>query len=93
VGESVLIPYDDAALSVIGALRYADFPRKLLRKGQRYTVQVFPHELAKLEAAGAIERIQGVYPALVASGDETFYSKDVGLVQAKGIGDSGMWIF
>jgi CRISPR-associated endonuclease/helicase Cas3 len=91
-GEPVLIPYDEHGRSIIAALRGAHFPRKLLRKGQRYTVQIFRREVAGLEASGGIERVQGVYAVLTEYGLRSFYSDDVGLREDCVEGESGMFI-
>lgn len=78
-GEPILIPYDDKARAVIDGLRYATYPGSLLRQGQRYAVQVFPQALMKMEAIGAIERLQGAYPTLTDYAYGSFYSDAMGL--------------
>lgn len=83
-GETVLIPFNDIARNVIADLQHAKFPGTLLRKGQRYGVQVHRWEMSALEAAGAVERVQGNYPALTQQGYELVYKSDVGLIVPKG---------
>jgi CRISPR-associated endonuclease/helicase Cas3 len=92
-GEPILIPYDKNARSVIAALRYAEFPGRFLRKGQRYSVQIFPHDQMKLEDLGAVECIQGNYWALTEFGYDSFYSDEVGLKITDPGGKFGALIF
>ena len=79
-GEPVLIPYDEKGRSIIRQLRFAEFPGRLLREGQRYAVQIPWWALQKLEAAGAVERIRKVFPALTAHGFDSCYHDQLGLV-------------
>jgi len=50
----------------------------LLRRAQQYSVNVFPHELAKLQNAGAIFPVQKGTAILHL--DPRYYSPDFGLV-------------
>lgn len=74
--EPIIIPYNDEAQSIIEKLRYAEFPRSLARKAQRYSVQVYPQVLAKLTSAGAIDVINECYNVLI---NEDLYKENVGL--------------
>ncbi len=78
-GESVIIPFDDRSRGLIRDLRFAEFPGKVLRQLQRYTVQVPRWGIAALEASGALERIQDIYPALSEYGYDRFYGSGMGL--------------
>ena len=82
-GETILIPFNDKARGAIASLRVAEFPGRILRELQRFTVQVYPRELAVLEDAGAAERVQSTYAALTEQGFEQLYKEDVGLVLPK----------
>jgi CRISPR-associated endonuclease/helicase Cas3 len=73
--ESIIIPYDDEAKDIIKQLRYAEFMRKLARKAQRFSVQVYPWILRKLEGI-SVERIRDNFLILT---NEDLYLKDIGL--------------
>lgn len=75
--ESLIIPWTDEAATLVESLRHAEFPSGILRKLQRYTVQVYQQEMATLRAAGVVETINEVYFAL---GNMDIYSNDFGLV-------------
>ncbi len=74
--DDVVIPYDEEARATIAALRYVERPGSLLRQLQRYTVQIYPWELAALSVAGAVERIADQFWVLV---NEDLYDAAVGL--------------
>ncbi|MCD6121143.1 MAG: CRISPR-associated helicase Cas3' [Spirochaetales bacterium] len=74
--EGIIIPYNDNAREIIEKLRYSNNTRGLVRKAQQYIVQVPEFQLGKMEAAGAVERINGLYPVLI---NESLYNKKTGL--------------
>ena len=79
-GEALLIPFDDRARGLIAGLRRTEFPGGVLRRLQRYTVQVPGYMMKELKQAGVVEMIQGVYPVLVEEMVEQYYREDTGLV-------------
>jgi CRISPR-associated endonuclease/helicase Cas3 len=76
-GEAVIVPLDGEAQKWVEQLEWAESPRWLLRKLQRYTVNVPPATLAQLLSMGAVETRQGRYRVLT---DLRFYREDLGLV-------------
>lgn len=72
---SIIIPYNDEAKKIIKKLRYAEFTKNLARKAQRFSVQVYPQILRKLEGV-SIERIQENYLVLT---NADLYRYDIGL--------------
>ena len=55
--QSVVVPYGEMGKTLIADLHAAfkiGADLALLRRAQQYTVNVFPHVLAKLQAAGAL---------------------------------------
>ena len=78
VTQGVVVPYADGD-EIINELRSAPELEKeyrLLRKAQRYSVNLFAHEFKRLALAGAIQELQegaGVYYL-----DEQHYSNDFG---------------
>lgn len=81
LGEPIVIPWagpegDDAVRAALRALEYADFVGAPLRKLQRYTVQVYPWEMARLEAERAVRRVKERFAVLE---DMRWYSPDLGL--------------
>lgn len=57
---------------------------KLVRKAQRYSVNVWPDEFAKLAATGRIEQVHDEWWLLCSAGD---YSPATGLVRHDASGD------
>jgi len=76
VMEPVIIPYNDDAREIIRTLRYSEFPGGLLRRAQRYTVNIYPKALASLIAKGAVEKVQDRFNVLI---NEHIYRSDIGL--------------
>lgn len=79
--QGVIVPYGVDGRELINDLGAAFEVEKqfdLLRRAQQYTVNVFPHELAKLQNAGAIYPIQEGTAILHL--DRRYYSPDFGLV-------------
>lgn len=74
--EPVIIPYDKEAKKLINQLRYNEFPRGILRKLQKYTVQIPPQVLASLVSEGAVERVQDRFCVLI---NKDIYHDDLGL--------------
>jgi CRISPR-associated endonuclease/helicase Cas3 len=60
----VIIPADAEVEALVRQLDFVEFPRPLLRKLQAYTVAVRSREFAALDAAGALEMVQGLFPVL-----------------------------
>ncbi|MHB8277949.1 MAG: CRISPR-associated helicase Cas3' [Candidatus Humimicrobiaceae bacterium] len=73
--ESIIIPYSDDAKEIIKQLRYAEFTKIFARKAQRFSVQVYPQILRKLEGV-SVERIRDNFLILT---NEDLYRKDIGL--------------
>ncbi len=79
--RGVIVPYGDEGKAIIDDLGAAfEIERQfdLLRRAQQYTVNVFPHELAKLQSAGAIYPVQKGTAILHL--DSRYYSPEFGLV-------------
>ncbi|MCB2188432.1 MAG: CRISPR-associated helicase Cas3' [Deltaproteobacteria bacterium] len=78
-GEAVLVCLDPALREeIIQGLRYASSPGKYLRQAQPHVVQLYPHELAALEARGVVERLgEGLFPVLM---NLDAYDRELGLV-------------
>jgi CRISPR-associated endonuclease/helicase Cas3 len=74
--EPLIIPFNREAEKIIRGLRYVDLPGPLIRKAQRFTIQVPPRVLSTLEAAGGVERIHDQYTILTNRG---LYQNDLGL--------------
>ncbi|WP_207261449.1 CRISPR-associated helicase Cas3' [Desulfovibrio sp. Huiquan2017] len=51
----VIIPWDDRARELAGALPYAEHPGGILRRLQQYTVQVYERQFRSLDEIGAVE--------------------------------------
>jgi CRISPR-associated endonuclease/helicase Cas3 len=74
--KSVLIRYGEGD-GLINRLKYAGPDRWLLRRLQRYTVNVYNQQFYQMLEAGLIEE---VYPNIYAISSSNQYSKDIGLI-------------
>ena len=72
----VIIPFNQNAENLIERLPFAAAPGGLLRELQHYTVQIYAHQLAALDEAGAIEYVDEQYPVLI---DTELYGLQEGL--------------
>lgn len=78
--EGVIVPYGDEGKQIIIALSATaslDEKNKLLKRAQRYSVNLFPHELAKLREMHALYQPWGVDSITYL--DEQYYSDEFGV--------------
>jgi CRISPR-associated endonuclease/helicase Cas3 len=78
--QGVIVPYASEGKSVINALCAAHEPEKqfdLLRRAQRFTVNVFPQGIKKLQEADALHEVQEGTGVLYL--EEAYYNKEFGL--------------
>jgi len=73
----VIVPWNEDGRRLVQELRMSEFPAAILRRLQRYTVQVHRHEFAHLENEGALELVQERYAALAR---DSFYDPGFGLL-------------
>lgn len=79
--RGVIVPYGSAGKKLIGELCGAfevEKQFKLLRRAQQYTVNVFPHQLEKLQNEDALHEIQTGVDILYLA-DARYYNEDFGL--------------
>lgn len=74
--ESLIIPWNEEAETLIRELRYTQYPGATARKAQRFTIQIPPRTYFDLLNGGAIERIQERYTILT---NKDIYWDDLGL--------------
>jgi CRISPR-associated endonuclease/helicase Cas3 len=86
----IIIPWNDTAHDLVKALRHAEHAGGILRRLQQYTVQVYRHQFAALDRAGAVELINGVYAVLA---DMDYYTTQYGLTFPERDFDAGAYIF
>lgn len=77
----IVIPREPEAVQLLQKIRHIEFPGPLLRKLQPYLVSVRSSEYARLNAAGALEIIDGEIPVLQ---NLAAYSDEVGLIVEEG---------
>jgi CRISPR-associated endonuclease/helicase Cas3 len=82
VMQPVIICWDKCAERCITKLRRGVITRDLIRTLQRYTVQIYKHELAGLDAAGALELIDDTFLVLI---QQKLYSDKLGLLVGNNI--------
>ncbi|MBL7213302.1 MAG: CRISPR-associated helicase Cas3' [Desulfobacteraceae bacterium] len=73
---SIIIPWNKEAEKIISGLRYSEHPALFARKAQRFTVEVYPKVLGRLEYAGSVERLHDQYCVLI---NMDIYRDDLGL--------------
>ena len=74
----IIIQKDGDAKKLIKELHYAQYPLSIVRKLQRYIVNVYPYELKKLINDKSVALIQdGLY---VLNDDDSLYTKEEGLL-------------
>jgi len=79
--EGVVVPYGDEGKRIIAGICASaslEETRQLLRKAQRYSVNLFPYEMEKLRSKGAVHETQkeGGFFYL----DEQYYDENLGVV-------------
>ena len=74
--ETLVIPFDEKAGSLVSALRHATYPASFARRLQRFTVQVSKRDFFSLQSAGSLEILHGQYNIL---NNKSLYRDDVGL--------------
>lgn len=78
--ESVIIPYNNEAESLINKLRFVQYPLPVLRALQPYTVAIYRHEFERLSEKGVILTINDVYYVLDPNLVGQYYHPDRGLI-------------
>lgn len=76
--HSVIVAIEDEAQALVRDLERADFPGGILRKLQRYTVQVRQREFEAMEKAGDVSLVADQYWRL---GNDSVYADDVGICE------------
>lgn len=79
VGQSILVPYGDEGFKWLDMLKSKGPERDLMRKLQRYSVNVYEKEFEKLGSIGAIEELHpGIWGLCITNG----YDDELGLLPA-----------
>lgn len=76
--ESLIIPYNDAACSIIEELKYSEYPTALIRKLQPYTISIHEMQLKKLIDEGVVNLVGEHFHVLACK--EGYYDENTGLV-------------
>ncbi len=88
--ETVIIPFDDVAKGLIEDLKYAQYPSKILRGLQPYTVSIFAGEFDKLSSKGVILTIDDTYHFLNLDYLQEYYDPERGLLVPESGGGDGL---
>lgn len=75
----VIIPYDDVARRLLDALPHTAYPLSIVRKLQRFTVNIYEREFEALQSLGAIQTIHERYHVLNEDWLPTHYHPQTGL--------------
>ena len=84
--KDVIIPFDKNACSKISELRSTEFPGKLIRDLQGYTISIYPNEFREMERQNAVECIGERFYILRSCED---YSDETGLKPRQDAGYDG----
>jgi len=84
----IIVPYDETARHRILDLNEAISPRKILRKLQIYTVNIYESEFERLQSNGAVWTIDERYHVLDEERMAKFYNPKTGLLLPEGGGDA-----
>ena len=76
--ESLIIPYNETACSLIKAFKYSEFPNSLIRKLQPYTISIHEMQLKKLINEGVVSLEGDRFYIL--SFKDNYYDENTGLV-------------
>jgi len=74
---SVIVKYDQNAIKIIHELEYVAFNKDLLRKLQKYAVNLYKHEYIKLKQINAVKDYGENISILINPED---YSKETGII-------------
>jgi len=73
--EPIVVAIEEDAIELVEKLKYVDYPGPILRKLQRYSVQIYPYHLASIKD-WLIEPFPGLYVLM----SNELYSDDTGLL-------------
>ncbi len=88
--ETVIIPFDEEAERLIEELKEAQYPFKILRQLQQYTVSIFKSEFGKLSSKGVILTIDDTYHVLNPEYMQEYYDPARGLLVPESGGGDGL---
>ncbi len=88
-GETVYVPHGEEGKRLIEALYTSENPGTLARSLQRYGVNLYPQEYAKMLAAGWIQVQRDLYPVLVLP---KYYDEHTGLKPFNDLMETGSYI-
>ncbi|WP_339138108.1 MAG: DEAD/DEAH box helicase [Candidatus Electrothrix sp. GW3-4] len=78
--QAIIIARDDEAAELVRQLKYAEFPKAILRQLQRYSVQVYPNQFRELKKGWLNQPVPGLdIHVLQQDNAEVLYSKRTGL--------------
>ena len=89
--ETVIIPFNEEAKSLIEDLKYAQYPSKILRGLQPYTVSIYEGEFDKLSSKGVILTIDDTYHFLNPYYLQEYYDPERGLLVPESGGGDGLF--
>lgn len=77
--NTIYVPYDETAKSLIGRLHKHEFTKDLFRELSPYSIEVYDKQLAELKEVGAIENIFGNDDILLLCAYGDWYNENTGL--------------
>jgi len=89
--ETVIIPLNEEAESLIEDLKYAQYPSKILRGLQSYTVSIYEGEFDILSSKGVILTIDDTYHFLNPDYLQEYYDPERGLLVPESGGGDGLF--
>jgi CRISPR-associated endonuclease/helicase Cas3 len=85
--ETVIIPFDEKAKGLIEELKFVQYPSRILRGLQPYTVSIFTREFDRLSSKGVILTIDDTYHVLKPETLREYYDPQRGLLVPESGGD------
>ncbi|MDD4077633.1 MAG: CRISPR-associated helicase Cas3' [Bacilli bacterium] len=80
-GESLIIPFDDAAKEIVKALEYTELSSSYLRKLQPYTISIYKQQLMSLLYRGYVRLVADRFYVLAVTDEyESYYDSQTGLI-------------
>ena len=78
--QSVVIPFDEKAKKLLEEIEYSQYPSKVLKDLQTYTVNLFDREYCSLLSKGAIQKVSDMVSVL---GSMNNYDMNTGIIVEK----------
>lgn len=87
--QTIVVPYDEEAEELIRQLSVSQYPLRLMRRLQPYTVQIYQHEFRVFQQRNLLQSVEGVLVLL----DKSYYHPEAGLLTVSDAPEAEVLIF